>query len=74
MPFGSTAHILSPAFLYIITLAANGLQCYNYKLLRVCQIGINKALLCTFIMPRGIPNAKRDETGMRYTVFNVPPA
>ncbi|KAF8817421.1 nucleus protein [Phlegmacium glaucopus] len=23
-------------------------------------------------MPRGIPNAKRDETGMRYTVFNVP--
>lgn len=23
-------------------------------------------------MPRGIPNAKRDETGMRYTMFNVP--
>ncbi|KIK08875.1 hypothetical protein K443DRAFT_655462 [Laccaria amethystina LaAM-08-1] len=23
-------------------------------------------------MPRGIPNAKRDETGMRYTTFNVP--
>ncbi|KAF8966323.1 actin-related protein [Flammula alnicola] len=23
-------------------------------------------------MPRGIPNAKRDETGMRYTIFNVP--
>lgn len=25
-------------------------------------------------MPRGIPNAKRDETGMRYTMFHVPPA
>ena len=23
-------------------------------------------------MPRGIPNAKRDETGMRYATFNVP--
>lgn len=23
-------------------------------------------------MPRGIPNAKRDETGMRFTTFNVP--
>jgi actin-related protein 8 len=23
-------------------------------------------------MPRGIPNAKRDDTGMRYTTFNVP--
>ncbi|KAF9482571.1 actin-related protein [Pholiota conissans] len=23
-------------------------------------------------MPRGIPNAKRDETGMKYTMFNVP--
>ncbi|KAG5647468.1 hypothetical protein DXG03_009399 [Asterophora parasitica] len=23
-------------------------------------------------MPRGIPNAKRDETGFRYTAFNVP--
>ncbi|TFK39862.1 nucleus protein [Crucibulum laeve] len=23
-------------------------------------------------MPRGIPNAKRDETGMRYTMFSVP--
>ncbi|PPQ78392.1 hypothetical protein CVT25_011615 [Psilocybe cyanescens] len=23
-------------------------------------------------MPRGIPNAKRDETGMRYTTFHVP--
>lgn len=23
-------------------------------------------------MPRGIPNAKRDETGMRYTTFSVP--
>jgi hypothetical protein len=23
-------------------------------------------------MPRGIPNAKRDDTGMRYTMFHVP--
>jgi hypothetical protein len=23
-------------------------------------------------MPRGIPNAKRDDTGMRYTTFTVP--
>jgi actin-related protein 8 len=23
-------------------------------------------------MPRGIPNAKRDDTGMRYTTFSVP--
>jgi len=23
-------------------------------------------------MPRGIPNVKRDETGLRYTSFNVP--
>jgi hypothetical protein len=26
----------------------------------------------TLKMPRGIPNAKRDDTGMRYTTFNVP--
>jgi len=23
-------------------------------------------------MPRGIPNAKRDDSGMRYTTFHVP--
>lgn len=23
-------------------------------------------------MPRGVPNAKKDETGLRYTTFNVP--
>lgn len=23
-------------------------------------------------MPRGVPNAKKDETGLRFTTFNVP--
>jgi len=30
------------------------------------------ALASYFEMPRGIPNAKRDESGFRYTTFHVP--
>ena len=39
---------------------------------RLATSGTTKSKGGTGRMPRGIPNAKKDETGLRFTSFNVP--
>lgn len=39
---------------------------------RLATSGTTKSKAGTGRMPRGIPNAKKDETGLRFTSFNVP--